>query len=218
MRKPRIPQMLVDIVQTALSACNGAVFDSRDSCPFCGGKLSGYDTKKKQFAVLRDGDRLSAIHVSVKRFTCRQCGAICFADEPFYPDTRIGSPVVDLCLTLSATMSFSRAATYLDEMGVILDRTTVRNYARRTFPPFMTADVFGIRLPLSVVSLSTLAANLREGSCIEGAEALAACGFPSAERAPPDRLFFPEERDERDEQEKKEERQVQEPRRHGERT
>lgn len=211
MRRPRIPPMLGTLVQTALSACNGSVFTFRDVCPGCGGTLSGYDTKRKRFAVLRDGDSIIPVHVQVKRFACRQCGAICFADEPFYPDTRFGSPVVDLCLTLSTGMPWSRVATYLDGMGVIIDRMTVRNYAQRRFPPVMTADVFGVRLPLSVVSLSSLAAGVPEGGRIEGAETLAACGFPSAYRAPLPVPLPGKEGNERDDEERDEDRDVEYP-------
>ncbi|MCX6691587.1 MAG: hypothetical protein NTW33_05910 [Methanoregula sp.] len=120
----------------------------------------------------------------MKRFSCQVCKKVCFADEPFYPGTRIGSPVVDLCVTLSGTMPFTRTAAYLEEMGIYVDRMTVRNFSRLDVPEIPTADVFGIHLPMSIISLSTLAAGIREGGCIEGTEALAACGFPSAYRAP----------------------------------
>jgi hypothetical protein len=209
--------MLVDIVQTALFACDSVVFDSRTACPSCGGSLSGYDKKKKQFAVLTEGEGRRPVHVFVKRFSCQVCKKVCFADEPFYPGTRIGSPVVDLCVTLSGTMPFTRTAAYLEEMGIYVDRMTVRNFSHLDVPEIPTADVFGIHLPMSIISLSTLAARLGEGGCIEGAEALAACGFPSAHRAA---LHLPvpkEQGDKRDKEDNKEERQVQKPHHHGER-
>ena len=211
MRKPRIPPMLVDLVQTALTACDGTVFDNRNACPSCGGSLSGYDKKKKQFAVLMERQGRLPVHVFVKRFSCKVCKKVCFANEPFYPGTRTGSPVVDLCLTLSGSMPFTRAAVYLEEMGIVVDRMTVRNFSRLAVPEIPTADVFSIHLPMSIISLSTLAAGLREGSCIEGAEALAACGFPSAHRAALHRPVPEEEWDQRDEEDNKEERHVQEP-------
>ena len=211
MRKPRIPPMLVDLVQTALTACDGTYFDNRDACPSCGASLSGYDKKKKQFAVLIEDGKRRAVHVFVKRFFCKSCRTVCFAQEPFYPKTRIGSPVVDLCVTLCRTMPFTRTAAYLEEMGIVVDRMTVRNFSRLAVPEIPTADVFSIHLPMSIISLSTLAAGLREGSCIEGAEALAACGFPSAHRAALHRPVPEEEWDQRDEEDNKEERHVQEP-------
>jgi hypothetical protein len=203
--------MLSDIIQTALFACDRVVFDSRTACPTCGSSLSGYDTKKKQFAVLLDEKGRHPVHVVVKRFACRECKKVIFADEPFYPGTRIGAPVVDLCVTLSGTMPFTRTAAYLAEAGVAVDRMSVRKFARYRFGDIPTADVFGVRLPISIISLSTLSARLGEGGCIEGAEALAACGFPSAHRAPLYRPLTTEERDERDEEHSKEEREVQEP-------
>ena len=211
MKPPRIPPLIIDIVQSGLLACEGILFETRDSCPVCGGTLSGYDTKKKQFGVIREGDNNRPIHVLVKRFCCRQCHAVCFADEPFYPETRIGSPLVDLCRILAAGMSFNRATVFMAHMSIIIERGTVRNYAHRRFPEIPTTELYGIRLPLSIISLSELAARTGEGSRIPGAEALAACGFPSAYRASPDRLLPPEKRNERNEEKDKEERQAEHP-------
>ena len=186
MKKLRISPFLIDIIQSALLSCEGVVFDARAACPVCGGNLSGYDTKKKQFAVIIEKDTLHPVNVFVKRFTCKACHAICFADEPFYPDTRIGSPVVDLSLTLAARMPFYRSAAFMEQLGIRVDRGTIRNYAMRKFPEIPTTDLFGILLPLSIISLSELSVRSGEGSRIEGAEVLAACGLPSAYRAAPD--------------------------------
>ena len=211
MKQLLIPPLLIDIVQSGLSACEGIVFDNRDACPVCGGKLSGYDTKKKQFAVMREGNSRSPIYVFVKRFSCRQCHTVCLADEPFYPDTRIGSPVVDLCRTLGAGIPFNRTTAFMTHLGIVIERGTVRNYSQRSFPEIPTTDLFGIRLPLSIISLSGLTARTGEGSCIAGTEALAACGFPSAYRAAPNLLSPLEQGKERKEEEDKEERQADRP-------
>lgn len=199
MKQVRLPPLLVDIIQSGILACEGVLFDTRDACPFCGGPVSGYDTRKKQFAVMLSGGTPYPLHVLVKRFTCRTCGMICYADEPFYTGTRHGSPVVDLCRTLSVTIPFHRTGAVVAQMGIVVDRGTVRNYARGSYPEIPTSDLFGVRIPLSLISLSSLTAG--EGCRIKGAEALAACGFPSAYRAAPDLPLFPEKRDERDKQE-----------------
>jgi len=211
MKQQRIPPLIIDIVQSGLLACDGIVFDNRDSCPACGGKLTGYDTKKKQFAVLLEGGNRHPIHVMVKRFSCRQCRAVCFADEPFYPDTRIGSPIVDLAVSLAAGMSFYRATALMKHLGIVIDRGTVRNFMRRSFPDISTTDLFGIRLPLSIITLSELAARTREGGRIPGTEALAASGFPSAYRAAPDSRFWGKQGKERKEEKDKEERNADHP-------
>jgi hypothetical protein len=211
MNRLRIPPLLKDIVLGGIMACDGMVFDSRNNCPLCGGRLSGYDMKKKQFAVLKENDYLRPVQVFVKRFTCRECHALSFADEPFYPDTRTGSPIVDLCRTLGATMPFNRVAANLLTLGIVIDRGTVRNYTRGSFPAVSTTDLFGIHLPVSILSLAELTTRFGEGAGIPGTEALAACGFPSAYRAPPDLRFPPEQRDKRNEQDDKEKRETESP-------
>jgi hypothetical protein len=178
--------MVIDIVQTAISAFDGTEFTRLSSCPFCGGPVSGYDTITKRFAVIREYEHEHVICVKVKRFTCRTCSELCSADRPFYPGTRIGSPIIDLFHTVSTTLPKSRAARVIDSLGIVVNRTTWKNYPEERFPKIPAANVFGVLLPLSVVSLSSITARIPKGSCIDGTEALAACGFPSAYRAAPD--------------------------------
>jgi len=196
--------MACDLVQAALAACDGLEFTELACCSSCGGAVQGYDLRKKRFAVIREEGKDRVIRVRVKRFTCRDCGRLCYADEPFYPETRLGSPVVDLCRTLSAGRSSSRAATILDTMGIIVDRTSCLKYGSHQLPAVATADVFGLRLPFSILSISSLAARAGEGGRIKGAELLVACGLPSAYRAPPESGLPAKERDERDEEEEEE--------------
>jgi hypothetical protein len=184
MKPPRIPPMAAAIIQNAFSALDGIVFTELAACPHCGGTVTGHDLKEKQFAVIVEEGAERTIHVKVKRFRCRECGRLCYADEPFYPDTRIGSPVIDLCVTLSATMPAGRAARVLKAMGVIVDRTSCLLYVKKHSGEIPTADFFGMRLPFSVLSLGNLAAAVPEGARIAGADVLAACGYPSGRRPP----------------------------------
>jgi hypothetical protein len=211
MRPPRIPPMITGIVQTAICAFDGVEFDRREECPFCGGPVLGYDTRQKKFAVLQEADHERTITVRVKRFTCRTCKRLSNAEEPFYPDSRIGSIIVDLYTTLSTTIPHSRAARIIDAMGIRVDRTSWRNYHNRVMPEIPTTDMFGMRLPQSVLTFSTIAARTPERSCIEGAEALAACGFPSAFRTAQHRPLPVQEQDDRDNDDEKEERQADHP-------
>jgi hypothetical protein len=200
--------MVTDIVQSALFVCDGILFADLAACPYCGGEVQGYDTRKKQFGVIRENEKELVIHVRVKRFYCKTCKTICYADEPFYPDTRVGSPLIDLCKTFAATVPFSRTSTYLSLIGIAIDRGSVRNYAKRDFGEIKTADMFGMRLPFSILSLSSLTASDGEGSGIKGAEVLAACGFPSAHRAAPHQRVTGEEREQRQEEKEKKERET----------
>lgn len=206
MRSPIIPPMLVTLVQEALTEPDGVVFDSCDACPACGGKVSGYDTRERQFARIVDDNGERTIRVSVKRFRCASCNRIVNADEPFYPGTKIGAPVVDLCIAFSRAFGYGRAARRLRAMGVAVSRVQCRHFALLPVRPFRIMPMYGHPLPESVLSLSFLTANIPEGRSIVGAEMLAACGFPSAGRAA---LHLPvpgKEGDEGDEEERNEER------------
>ncbi len=199
--------MLSGLVLTAIASLDGAEFNRLGCCPECGGAVTGYDRKSRIFATITEGDTVREIRVTVKRFTCTACGKVVSADAPFYPDTRVGSPVVDFCILLSRSMPVSRTATILEAMGILVDRGSARNYAMRDFGPIETTEMFGVRIPRSVLGLSLLASRNFEGGPVPGAEALLACGFPSAARAAPD-LPLPEKRDKRDKEEQKEERQA----------
>jgi hypothetical protein len=157
----RIPPMLAALVQTGFTAVDGMEFSRLDACPGCGGELSGYDTKVRKFATLATENGNKEILVKVKRYRCRQCGAVSPARSPFYPETRLGSPVVDLCIVLSQAMPCNRACTVMREIGIVIDRGTVLNYAQRTFGPIATTEMFGLKIPRSLISLSILGTRPR---------------------------------------------------------
>lgn len=205
----RLPPMLADLVVTAISAVDGAEFVKPVCCPVCGGGVRAHDMKKRQFARIRRRKEKKEVVVWVKRFRCTECGALCTADAPFYPETRVGSPVVDLCLVLTADLPASRAARVLNEMGIVLDRGSVRNYAARRARTVPSTFLYGLCLPNSILSLIPLAVGRYEAGPIPGAEVLAACGFPSADRTPLHPLRR-KEGDERHEEEEKEERETEE--------
>ncbi|MDD1676533.1 MAG: DUF6431 domain-containing protein [Methanomicrobiales archaeon] len=156
MRRVIIPPMLSALITTALSGVDGMVFAKHGPCPHCGGTLTGYDEKRRRFAVLLEGENQREISVRVRRFRCGKCGRISTAQAPFYPDTRYGSAVVDLCVVMSRTFPRSRVATVLRSMGVIVNRGTVRNYAARDFGTIPFTEIFRIPIPMSVIHLSAL--------------------------------------------------------------
>ena len=82
-------------------------------------------------------------------------------------------------------MPESRAARHIEAMGIRVDRTSWKNYSGRPMPEIPVTDLFGLRLPSSVLTLSNLAARVPEGIQIDGAESLVACNFPSRFRAVP---------------------------------
>ncbi len=182
MKAYRIPPLIMDIVRAALTSLDGMDFTRAGPCPAGGSKLlTGHDKKRKKFAVLLDEDgKERSVIVIVKRFLCRECGRLCYADEPFYPSSRIGSPVVDLYMSLSAIMPPSRAAGVIAAMGITVNRTTWRNYRKRSASDIPVVDVFGMRLPLCIITLSDIAIRDQQ----DPIAVIHACRNPSGKNPP----------------------------------
>jgi len=176
--------LLSDLVNTTVTQFDGIFFDECGSCPHCEGVLSGYDVKKKQFAIVIEKDQKRVVSVLVKRFRCHRCGLVSLANQPFYPDTRIGSPVVDLCTTLGNIMPYYRVSSCLEEMGLVVDRWSVRNYVRKNRYTIPSIDMFGFMIPFSIVSLSSLAVGFPVGHRIDASVLLRACNYPSSGKNP----------------------------------
>ncbi|MCK9579160.1 MAG: hypothetical protein M0Q92_01770 [Methanoregula sp.] len=172
-----IPPMLTQVVQAALLVCDKTEYFTRRICPLCGGIMSGYDKRTKRFAFLCDSDDNQLVEVVIHRAYCRQCGRIWKPEEPFYEGTRIGSPVVDLCQTLSASQSCGHVAMLLEKMGIKVDRWSVRSYNHLSIPPPQTVAAFGMRIPVSIITLSALANG--DAGHISGEDILTACNYPS---------------------------------------
>ena len=51
-------------------------------------------------------------------------------------------------------MPYHRTARVLEQMGLAIDRGSVRNYARRELGPIASTDIYGFRVPMSVITLS----------------------------------------------------------------
>lgn len=177
--------MLINIVQAALLVCEGTEYFVGGVCDSCGGTLSGYDTRTKRFAILSEDEGNHRVEVFLHRAYCRDCGQIWMPDEPFYPGTRIGSPVVDLCRAFSTTMPCGQVARRLGQMGITIDRWSVRSYCSLSNAPPPMVAAFGMNVPVSLISLSSLAGTLREGGCAQGEDVLLACNYPSRDRSRP---------------------------------
>ncbi|WP_265581972.1 hypothetical protein [Methanofollis aquaemaris] len=206
-----VPPMLADLVATSFSALDGAEFSDLTRCPECGGVVRGHDMKKRRFAVIKTARGRSEITIWVRRYYCTHCGALCSAPAPFYPDTRVGAPIVDLCRVLAGEYSFNQASKILAAMGIVLDRGSVRNYAALDIGTVPSIELWGLCLPGSLLSIISLTIGRSQSTPVPGAEVLAACGLPATDRTPlhPHRPP-PEIGEERDEKEEKEEREPQE--------
>jgi hypothetical protein len=174
--------MLTQVVQSAIRICDGTEYHVPGTCRSCDGVLSGYDSRVKRFVRVLDEDGSHTIEVILRRAYCRACGRIWVPEEPFYPGTRVGSPVVDLCRALATTDSCGQIVARLDQMGIILDRGSVRSYCGSTLPLPPTVVAFGMNIPVSIISLSALAGKtVGEGRPL-GDEVLTAIYHPSRTR------------------------------------
>ncbi len=151
--------MLAAVVQNGLIAAEGHEFTHLPECPHCRGPLSGYDSKSRKFVTLIENDTARDIIVRVRRYRCSRCGRVSSAHSPFYPGTRVGSPVVDLCIVLAENMPLFRVSVVMRQLGIQIDRGSVRNYAMMDTGHIPTTNIFGIRIPDSVMSLSINAAR-----------------------------------------------------------
>ncbi len=177
--KYRILPILADLIPAIFYACDGILFDCHTCCPHCRGGLADYDEKIKQFAVVTGDTNTRTITVRIKRFQCRECSTVVYAHQPFYPGTRIGSPVVDLCVTFASIMPYGRASTYLHQIGVIVDRWSVRNYAIKNTRKIATTGVYGTILPVSIITLAALTTEAGDNTPLDPSDVLSACGYPS---------------------------------------
>jgi hypothetical protein len=197
MKKPHILPIVADIVKSGISAVDGVTFSGHTVCPACGGPLTGYDIKRKQFAHVITKNGPEVVHVSIRRYYCRKCHHLSLADNPFYLNTRIGSVVIDLCIALSMTMPVNRVPSYLAAMGVLVDRGSCRLYVQNDSSYFIRNNlryidphnIFGVHLPQSVLTLSALAIDPDLEGPVEDSRIIAACGYPSRQRTSAYRPF-----------------------------
>lgn len=145
--------MLSTTLSMGLSALDGLVFKDIGKCLYCGGTPLPYDTKEKRYVTLSLGETKHTIVVKIRRYVCRDCGKLLYADEPFYPDTRIGSAIIDLALGLSQTNSLSHTAAIMQAMGIDINRSSIRNYSHSYLPMPEVSTIYGFPLPNSFISL-----------------------------------------------------------------
>lgn len=182
MKKVLIPPMLIDLISGALQSIEGTMFTDLDACPHCGGEVKGHDTRRKKFVTMVESGKKRDICIFVKRYYCLQCGKLCYADAPFYPDTRMGSPIVDFCLVNTNHLPFHQISRVFDAMNIVVDRGTIRNYAKRDFRQIPYIEIYGLNLPISLLSLSDITFRRNERIPVKGTEILRSIRFPSTDR------------------------------------
>lgn len=131
---PRGVSALASAVRERLRSYRGTRLTEPRPCPDCGeDDYRKHGLRKRTFAVLVDGDDHEEVTVESRRFWCRNCERTVSADlSPFfYEDCLYGKPVVDLCLALSAGLSYGAVEDRLQDLGVQVDADTVARYEER---------------------------------------------------------------------------------------
>lgn len=206
MRRVLVPSMLSDLVYGAVASLDGVGYADLDACPYCGGAVKAHDIRRKRFATVIEAGKPRNIHIFVHRYRCTGCGRLCYATSPFYPETRLGSPLIDFCVVNARLFPYHHVSRLLEQMHILLDRGTVRNYANGPFQDVASMDMYGIRIPLSLLSLIDTSFRAGEEGPVVRAKPLLPGRLPSANRALLSMFGGLDERDKRNKQEKKEKR------------
>jgi len=174
-RQPFISPIIADLVYQAVTGVSGVQFTDPLPCPNCFGMPVSHDMKLRRFSTVYSSDGEKHIYVYVKRFHCRDCGHLCYAKAPFYEKSRFGSPIVDLCLSLAQDHTFSHSAALMNQMGIVINRGTVRKTVQIHSHEVVSTDFFGLKLPESVLALSTLITGADPSQQLRGSDILDAC-------------------------------------------
>ncbi|MDG6255964.1 MAG: hypothetical protein QCH35_00010 [Methanomicrobiaceae archaeon] len=175
--------MLSDLVYGAVVSLDGAMYAGLDACPHCGGAVKAHDIRKKRFATVGDDRQQRTICIFVQRYYCTACGRLCYAESPFYPDTRLGAPIIDFCVVNARLFPYHHVSKLLERMHILLDRGSVRNYATRNFGDVPFLDMYGMRIPLSLLSLIESAFSTGKEGPVIGAIPFGSGRLPPADRA-----------------------------------
>ena len=163
MKKVAIPPMITDIIISGILSLDGFLFEDADECQDCGGELRAHDIKKKKFATVKEGDSRRNIMVNVRRFRCRECGRLVYADSPFYKDIRMGAPVVDFCLLNLRIHPANHISKILRKMNILVNPSTIRSLSDFNPGEIPSIEFHEVLFPPSLLNISE-AVMKREGS------------------------------------------------------
>lgn len=126
------PEILYCPIIEFLMSFIGNFYNEFRRCPHC--KLTNckkHNIIEKVFCKLIINGKFVDVKVHIQMYYCKKCKKTYFAKSPFYENIMYCKPIVNLCLYLSAKNPYHRVENRLIEMGIQVDRDTVRNYALR---------------------------------------------------------------------------------------
>ena len=126
--------LLRDAVQMKLRWYHGTRLTKSRPCPDCDEEnYRKHDVEDRIFAILITEDGFEEITVKQRRFWCKNCQQTVSADRSslFYDDCLYGKPIVNLCLQLASKMSNTAVEEHLQQIGIQVDKDTVRRYVEQ---------------------------------------------------------------------------------------
>lgn len=174
----KIPSLLSEVIISALTGIDQMDFTHISHCYYCKGTIKFHDIRAKRFATVIEKGEKRNITINVHRYYCRDCGKLCYARAPFYPNIKFGSPVADLCMALARDYPFNHTAKILQGIGVVMDRGTIRNFSSQNIPPVSYAKLYGLSIPLSICYLSDLFSRSTWDYQVTEDDVMEVCGFP----------------------------------------
>lgn len=85
-------------------------------------------------------------------------------------------------MTLARVHPFNHSARILQEMGVVVDRGTIRNFFSKDIPEVSYAKIYDLPIPLSIFYLSDLSSKRRQSRLVTQEDVLRVCGFPAGKK------------------------------------
>jgi len=171
--------MFGELIITALYEVADMTFMEPVPCPVCNDaskkSLLAHDTIKRRFATVIEDDERVRLSVFVKRYICKHCKQVLFARSPFYPNTRLGSPVIDLAMSLASKYSFYQTNQIMEMLHISMSRSAIGTLAQSRRWNISTVPLSNLVLPTSLLTLGTLA-NSTPGH-LTPEEVLVACGL-----------------------------------------
>ena len=159
MKAVAIPPIVAGIVVDGISKLDGFLFEEADSCPYCNGELRAHDIKQKKFATIIENGSVRKISVNVKRFRCRDCSRLVYAESPFYEGIRMGAPLVDFCTINLRMHPANHISKILKKMGILVNPSTIRSLSAANHGEIAAIEFHEILFPLSLLNISEAAFN-----------------------------------------------------------
>lgn len=151
-----VPEFLPFAVKLGLSVMyDGRTYTNPDAkCPACGSKhVWRIGHAKKAFTRMITNGGFTEVNVMLQRYVCVDCRKTWTDDGPFYPNTDIGKPIVDLILAPSMNNSSYAVENTLASMGIQVSSDVILKYirifadrAREKAPLTKGAGLYGINM------------------------------------------------------------------------